>query len=62
MDGTLITWLANNLGDSLIYLHTAGIAYIIWRQHAHEKHCRERHKTHYDSADDLRQRVARLEG
>ena len=59
MDGTLITWLAEH--DVVAVLNLLGIVWIAARQHLHEKHCRVRHKEHYGQADDLRQRVARLE-
>lgn len=63
MDGDALTTLFNVLGGKGIdFLCLLGIVWVAWRQHKHEEHCQDRHKTHYDAADDLRQRVAKMEG
>lgn len=63
MDGDALTTLFNVLGSKGIdFLCLLGIVWVAWRQHKHEEHCQNRHKTHYDAADDLRQRVAKMEG
>ena len=63
MDGDALTTLFNLLGSKGIdFLCLLGIGWVAWRQHKHEDHCRKRHERHYDAADDLRQRVAKIEG
>ena len=63
MDGTALTTLLGLVSsEGLDLLCLIGIIFLYRGQRAHEKHCRERHKAHYDAADDLRERVARLEG
>ena len=63
MDGTAITTALTLIsGEGLDLLCILGLAWVIFNQRQHEKHCRERHRAHYDAERDLGEPVSRLEG
>ena len=63
MDGTALTTLLELLGgEALDLLCLLGIVWLARGQQAHERRCRDRHQKHYDAAEDLNTRVARVEG